>query len=167
VLVDDREKRAEVRGWILGELETVFDHEGNLHSFVEERKRQDAAGKQLAPYLRARTDMTSRYTDPATDTTKDVQGIILGVQKSVLRTDGVIAEALLGQGEALDEYATKLQDIEVDRRRGEAARLTAEAQRSELINKLAAEGDSEKAKVLAELTCPCGAPQADGTDKPA
>jgi hypothetical protein len=159
VMVDDGKKRAQVRDWLLGEIETIFDYQGNLHSLVEEVKRTDAGGQALAPYNRVRSEIVSTYEDPTTGTERDVSGIILKVQKCVLRTDGVIAEALLGQGEALDEYATELQEVEVDRRRAEGRRLAAEAERAELINQLAGDGDADKAKILAELTCPCGAPE--------
>lgn len=161
VLIDDESKRDEVKAWLLGELEAIFDYQGNLQPFVEEVKRTDADGKALAPYNRVRNDIVSTYEDPVTGTTRKVSGVILEVQRNVLRTDGVIAEALLGQGEALDEYATKLQDTEVDRRRAETERLAAEAQRAGLINQLAGDGDADKAKILAELTCPCGAPKPD------
>ena len=39
-------------------------------------------------------------------------GVIIGVQPLVMKTDGLIAEALLGKSAALDEYALKTQ-IEV------------------------------------------------------
>ena len=41
-----------------------------------------------------------------------VPGIILNVQSHVLRTDSVVADALLGQGEALDCFNLRLQDAE-------------------------------------------------------
>lgn len=37
-------------------------------------------------------------------------GIITAVNKQVLRTDAVIVEAVLGQGNALDPYSATLQD---------------------------------------------------------
>lgn len=42
----------------------------------------------------------------------DVPGVILSVQKHILRTDSVVADALLGQGEALDCFNMRLQDAE-------------------------------------------------------
>lgn len=46
--------------------------------------------------------------------TISVPGIILSVASNILRTDSVIADALLGQGEALDCYNNRLQNIEVE-----------------------------------------------------
>ncbi|HEY4482262.1 MAG TPA: hypothetical protein VI489_05365, partial [Candidatus Brocadiaceae bacterium] len=42
-----------------------------------------------------------------------VPGIITSVQKRILRTEALVADALLGQGEALDCYNMKLQDAAV------------------------------------------------------
>jgi hypothetical protein len=41
-----------------------------------------------------------------------IAGVILNVQKHILRTDSVVADALLGQGEALDCFNMRLQDAE-------------------------------------------------------
>jgi hypothetical protein len=40
----------------------------------------------------------------------NVKGVILNVQTNTLRTPSVVADALLGQGEALDCFNTRLQD---------------------------------------------------------
>jgi hypothetical protein len=74
-----------------------------------------------------------------------------------MRTEGVIVEALLGQGDALDGYATRLQELEVGRREADVAYERAKAARAELLNRVVDEGDAEKARLLADLTCPCGA----------
>jgi len=41
-----------------------------------------------------------------------VKGIILNIQSHILRTDSFVADALLGQGEALDCFGLRLQDAE-------------------------------------------------------
>jgi hypothetical protein len=43
-----------------------------------------------------------------------VNGVILGVQKHILRTPAVIVDSLLGQGEALDCYNMHLQEKDID-----------------------------------------------------
>jgi hypothetical protein len=45
-----------------------------------------------------------------------VPGIILEVNKNTLRTDSLIVDALLGQGEALDCYSMKVQEADAERR---------------------------------------------------
>jgi len=50
-------------------------------------------------------------------------GIVTGATTVTLRTDSVLAEALLGQADALDPYATALQDADLERRGLENARL--------------------------------------------
>ena len=62
---------------------------------------------------------------------------------------------MLGVGNALDAYATRLQELEVSRREAEVAAETAKADRAELLNQLVRDSDRERAKILAELTCPC------------
>jgi hypothetical protein len=44
-----------------------------------------------------------------------VPGIILEVNKNTLRTDSLIVDALLGQGEALDCYSMKVQEADADK----------------------------------------------------
>ena len=60
-----------------------------------------------------------------------VQGVILNVQKHILRTDSVVADALLGQGEALDCFNMRLQDAEAMKAHLANAELL---QKMEIIN---------------------------------
>ena len=82
----------------------------------------------------------------------------------MLRTEGVIVEALLGQGEALDRYSKRLQELEVDRREAEVAREKAKVKRENLLNDLVRENDAERAKLFADLTCPCGPKKHEGAE---
>jgi hypothetical protein len=135
------------------------DYKDEQHNdFVLETNLQDRNGADVANsgYLRIKRDYVSTYTDPITSTQIAVPGIILNVSKNVLRTEGIIVDALLGQGEALDEYAKNLQELEVNRREAEVTQAKTEADRRALINQLAQSNDSERAKILADLTCPCG-----------
>lgn len=122
-------------------------------------------------FLRTRKGLVSVFEDTLTGFTVPVPGVILSVSRNVMRTDGVIVEALLGEGEALDGYARRLQEIEVARRESLAAKEAAEAARVSLINDLAEAGDLDRARALAiatcceaRTTCPCDAkrPAADG-----
>lgn len=149
-IVDD--KHDQVRKDIIEEiLKNILDYQGNLHSdFIEERV---IGGDE---YNRVKMELVSVFKDPVTKTEIAVRGIILSAMTNVLRTEGVIVEALLGEGEALDSYATRLQELEVERRQAEIAREKAESERAALLNELVRDNDEERAKLLAQLTCPCG-----------
>lgn len=146
-------QRSQVRKEIEDELKTILDFRGDLQTdFIEERSI-GAATK----YLRARTERTSQFKDPITGTVIEVPGVILSVQKNVMRTEGVIVEALLGVGDALDSYATRLQELEVGRRKAEVAAENSASEKAALLNDVVKNNDKERAKLLADLTCPCGA----------
>lgn len=151
------ERRQDVREAILHQLEHVFDYQDGHHTFVETKTLTDDAGTEIpnAGYLRVRKELVSTYQDPTTGTNIDVPGIILAAEKNVLRTDAVIVEALLGQGDALDGYAQRLQELEVSNREVEQARQNAEAERAALVNQVVTDNDAERAKLLAELRDPC------------
>jgi hypothetical protein len=154
VVVDDAAKRKEIRDAVLAELENVFDYQDDPHAVIEERVLPDDAGAPLGDrYHRVRRDVVSRYQDPTTGFEVDVPGIILAATTSVLRTEGVIVEALLGQGEALDEYAKELQTLEVRRREAEVTKLVAERDRVQLGNKASQDNDKDRAAILASLMC--------------
>ena len=154
VTVDDAPKRQEIRESILAELENVFDYHDERHAVIEERVLEDSAGDPLGDrYYRVRRDIISTYEDPTTGFEVNVPGIILSASTSVLRTEGVIVEALLGQGEALDEYAKELQTLEVRKREAEVNRLAAEGERIRLGNVASQAHDKDSAAILASLLC--------------
>src|SRR5215207_7677 len=101
-------------------LHNIFDFNGDIPQsengvpFVEERVFDD--DEREPGYLRFRKDALSRFQD---ETGNDfvVPGIIVNVDKNVLRTDGVIVEALLGQANALDDFSKGLQDEAVEERK--------------------------------------------------
>ena len=57
----------------------------------------------------------------------EVPGILQSVSSRVIRTDSVVADALLGQGEALDCYNQRIQD---------AAATEADLMNDELVQKI-------------------------------
>ncbi|GJM42170.1 MAG: hypothetical protein DHS20C20_24520 [Ardenticatenaceae bacterium] len=145
-------RRDAVREAIFGQLETVLDYKDDVNSVIEEKTLSADDG-----YIRFKKDLVSVYQDEVTAAEFAMPGVITSVMKNVMRTEGVIVEALLGQGEALDDYATRLQELEVSRREAEVAKETAVAAQSALINQLVTDKDQAGARILAELTCPCGA----------
>jgi hypothetical protein len=145
------ERRAEVREAVLAQIRSVRDHEGIDRPFVEDVDL--GAGDK---YLRIKRDLLFSYTEPVTEQKIDFTGVPLAIDKYTMRTEGVIVEALLGQADALDEYAKELQLLEVRRRRADVEKLEAEARRAELVVSVGRSGDADAAKVLANLLCPCG-----------
>lgn len=149
VIIDDI-KRDIVKKSIVDELENIYDFEDKHNSFIEEKEIFDKNGNVIHKYFRIKKDKKSVFEGRI-----EVPGIILSAKKHILRTEGVIVEALLGQGEGLDVYSKSLQELEVERRKAEVVKLNAEADRAVLINQLSKDNDKERAQVLTELICPC------------
>ncbi len=63
-------------------------------------------------YWRVIPNLKDSWTDPDNDNTITVDGIILSAKKQTLLTSSVIADALLGRGEALDCFNQKAQDAQ-------------------------------------------------------
>jgi hypothetical protein len=142
-------KRPRVRDAIADSLASIFDFEGSIQTdFVRKRK----IGKE--EYSAVNTEKRSTFTDGEREIT--VPGIIVDARKAVMRTEGVVVEAILGQADALDDYAKRLQELEVERRHADVDRQKAFAERHALLNKIVTDGDAERAKLLEDLTCPCG-----------
>ena len=117
----------------------------NVTDFVQDRA---LAGES---YLHVNTDKVSTYKDPIGGREFQVPGIITAVTRNVMRTEGVIAESLLGEAQALDDYAIRLQELEVNRREAEIQAILAKARRKQLGNDFASAGDADKADILVKL----------------
>jgi hypothetical protein len=141
-VVVDVSKRQEVRKAIISQLETIVDYKDQIGSFVEEKVISDQDR-----YLRVRKDLVSTYKDEATGTEIQVPGIILAAMKSVLRTEGIIVDALLGQGDGLDQYSHGLQDetIRAKTLANELSQL--QARREELGQKIVEAKDEAAMKI--------------------
>ncbi len=102
-----------VRKGIFKQLCNVFDYQDNSVPFMEcvEQTLNDCCGGTDKPIVNkfARKIPTLSQTAEG----KTVPGIILNVKKRIMRTESVVCDALLGQGEALDCFNQKLQDISV------------------------------------------------------
>jgi hypothetical protein len=107
---------------ILGEYgpDTVFDYLGNPRTFVElmtmpEKANQESTYLRILPSVKGgiseyviREDSESYKRDVRT-----VEGIIIKSNTFSMKTDGVIVEALLGQANALDDYAMQIRTQKV------------------------------------------------------
>lgn len=144
VIVDHRPT---VHSAIMDALNAILDYEGNLNTdFIMERKIDD-----LSSYTRVNREKKSEYQDPITSTKFSLPGIIMAVTKNIMRTEGVIVEALLGEGNALDKYSSRLQELEVSRRGSEVELEDAKADQVRLSNQIVRDADSERADLLAKL----------------
>ena len=108
VIVPEPRIVQKVKAAIIHQLENVFDYRDVKHAFVEERPLDPLDPN--SSYLRVKKDYVSTHHDTATGTEVSVPGVILAVNNHVMRTEGVIVESLLGQGQALDVYSRGLQD---------------------------------------------------------
>lgn len=102
-----------VRKGIFRQLCNIFDYQGNRVSFMEciTETLNDCCGGTEPPITNTYARKVAGLSQTAEG--KTVPGIILDVTKRIMRTDSLVVDALLGQGEALDCYNQKMQDIAV------------------------------------------------------
>ncbi len=159
-VIVDKPKQDEVKQSIIDELRNVYDYEDKHHSFVEEKTIQikDKNGNIIDTheYLRVKKDLRSEYyPDPDKEGLKIVvPGIILFVRKHVLRTDGVIVDALLGQGDGLDQYSHGLQDETIKAKVLANDLLKAQIKREELGQKIILSKDENSSKIYEQVFPP-------------
>lgn len=147
---------AQLRQLVLDAVERVVDHRGETRTFVE--AHQPFADEPA--YLRVVPGLASRYEDE-TGNAFTVPGIITRAQKLTLRTEGVIVEALLGQGNALDPYSMALQDEAVRARTLENAAKEDEAARALLARTIVQSGTAAQADAFRAVFWPPPAEAAD------
>ncbi len=155
VMVDDDEKRNEARQSIIGELQNVFDYNGEVQNVIEEQQLIAPPDQPPLTYLRLKK-IISTYTGDTEDEGISIQvpGIIFAVNKYTMRTDGIIVEALLGQGEALDKYSNSLQEESIEAKRLENKLALAQLEREKLAQKIIKEKDAEAAKIFSQVFPP-------------
>lgn len=95
-------------------------------------------------YMRPASDTPGVESQPRAGPT--VEGIIVNATTVSLATDGVIVEAILGQGEALDSYSQQLQTQTADSRKLSNALLRAELEKQELGRQIVASADGDAAE---------------------
>jgi hypothetical protein len=112
IMVEDKVK--EVFNQLMKPYCKVYNYEGKRFSFIEKVVEDYgdcpfAEPGEKVVYWRKRSDLTDTYEGFKVD------GIILKTQQNILRTDSLIADSLLGQGEALDCYNQSLQEAAVEK----------------------------------------------------
>lgn len=131
-----------VKDNIARQLCNVYDYRGQKVSFAEVASESYSdcgtnANPTTLTYLRKRTSLGVREPNQAGNTEDTygnitVPGVILSVDSHILRTDSLIVDAVLGQGEALDCYNTSLQQAAIRKAELENERYGLEVSRLEL-----------------------------------
>ncbi|WP_433227532.1 hypothetical protein [Actinomadura formosensis] len=140
-------KHKELTDMIIEQLSTVLDHRDEVVNppFIE-KKSLSATDF----YWRVRKDMTSTYQDE-TGNKFTVPGVIVAANKIVMRTEGVIVDALLGQGNALDDYSKGLQEAAVKQRELANAAAQARLDQEALAREIVKNKDNDKAKIFRQV----------------
>lgn len=112
-VINTAAQRDEVKKLILLHFCNVLNYQGTLMQFSEKVTQSfsdcvDGGAGPTYTYWRKKAGLSDSYSSGGLTIT--VPGIITSVQSHILRTDSVIVDALLGQGEALDCYNMRLQD---------------------------------------------------------
>lgn len=114
--VDGVTPREVVEEQIMNQLTAVADYKDTYQrEFVEEAQFEDDPG-----YWRVNKDLRMTYEPPEQvdgGVRPTVRGVILSGTTNTLRTDGVIVDALLGRGEALEEAGRRNQSQESRRQK--------------------------------------------------
>ncbi len=121
----DRTYAGFLKDMIIKSLQTVYDYKDRRFSIVEELPDPDDPTKPTGKYRFKRqlyrdfclqsvdndeVEFRRKFPDVAQGVDHNVEGIVVGLDHTVLRTDAVIVEALLGQGVALDGFALGVQE---------------------------------------------------------
>lgn len=135
-------KHNEVRNFILGELRNIRDYRDEI---TENYILPNDTEKIL--YYRVNKDYTSTYLGPTMDREIEVPGIIINIDKVVMRTDDILVDAILGDGDALDDYSQGLQTQAVEAERVQNEFL---ALKNKLLQKIVDAPDKGAAAAAAE-----------------
>jgi hypothetical protein len=137
---------ATLESHILNVLSSIPDYTGTLQSLVEQitPTAPDGTPDPTGTYLRVKPNLTGTYPAPG-GAQFTVPGIILGVSTHVMRTDQLLCDALLGEGDALDTYSHALQDVAIAERQVAVAERNAAVARENLAQSIVSSKDAEMA----------------------
>ena len=144
---------------ITNALSGIPDYQDELRTVVEyvspTKNGQPVPG---AEYLRFTRNLKTDFADPESSQVITVPGIVLAYDHIVMRTDGVMVDTVLGQGDGLDSYSHGLQQVAIAERKIGVAERKAELERLELARQLVAAKDKAGADIFAQLF-PAPAPE--------
>lgn len=145
------ERREDVRRAIIDVMSNVFDYKDEWHKMIEERELKNDAGNIVGSYLRV--PQTSQLYELEGQTIR-APGVILAEMRNVMRTDGIVCEAVLAKNGALDAYSDGLQREAVEARELENARQRELVNKERLAIKLIKDSDAERAKIYTQIFPP-------------
>jgi hypothetical protein len=140
---------------VLNVLSSVPDYTGTQRSLVEQITPvgPDGTPQPSGSYLRVKPNLTSTY--PATGTPQyTLPGIIVDVSTCVMRTDQLICDALLGEGDALDSYSHALQDVAITERQTAVAQAEAAVAKEKLAQSIVSGKDAAMAAIWQKVFPP-------------
>jgi hypothetical protein len=161
-LPEAQQYRTALKQAILEEVATVIDVDGKARMMTEQVKLEDAGGGGLGEYVRIKPpkDLKSTYKVTSTGTEVTVDGVVLSDMYNVIRTDGIITEALLGRGAGLDTYSMGLQQQTVRELQLKNDALGQQVARERAAQALVAAKDKGAVGLLAHLYPPPPPPPA-------
>jgi hypothetical protein len=137
---------------ILNALSGIPDYQDNLQTVYEVvSPSRDGVPVEGASYFRFPRNLQTQFVDPVGGATFTVPGIVLSYDHIVMRTEGVLVEALLGGGPALDEYSQKLQEVAVAERQVAVAERQARLDQLSLGRELVKTKDADAAAVYSKV----------------
>jgi hypothetical protein len=149
-----------IRDAITFALSGIPDYQDTLQEVFEwVTPLRDGKPVPGATYLRFPRNLTTDFTVPSSGKVITVPGIVLAHDQIVMRTEGVMVDSVLGQGEGLDTYSQGLQEVSIAERRMAIAERQAELDRQELARELVATKDAEGAEIFAQVFPPVPEPR--------
>lgn len=166
-IAKDPPSRASIRNGIIRELYFIFNYHDQPRQFLEKAQLQfptetiaelNVKLPEAVEYLRARKNV--KETPAERDFIK-VDGVILAENVIAMRTEGVVVDAFLGQGEALDVYSQGLQTEAIRERFLKNNLQEAEVQKIALAQTIVSNSNAEQARLFREVYCCCKEKKAD------
>jgi hypothetical protein len=165
--IDDPGARDRVARTVLGLCAQRYDAFGDLVTMLEVGTNPDGVTYTWTPATLAgdgsidfggdvlATDVRWRFRQGALsndDAERSIHGVIMNRSSVVLRTDNIVVEALLGQADALDPYASAMQALDVLIRESQKEATEAETRRTtDALAIVAAAGEAQKVDVWQKL----------------
>jgi len=137
---------------ILNVLTNVSDINGTMQGLVELVTPKDSTGNPLPDdaYLRVKRSLISQYTGTG-GAQYTVPGILLSATTCVLRTDQLLCDAILGDGDALDAYSHALQDVAIAERQAAVDERSTAMAREKLAQQIVASKDADMAAIWQKI----------------
>ncbi|SDC05007.1 hypothetical protein GA0111570_11610 [Raineyella antarctica] len=146
---------AKVRDAITFALSGIPDYQDELRQVFEwVTPTKDGQPVDGATYVRFPRNLSTDFTDPVSHQVISVPGIVLAYDHIVMRTEGVMVDSVLGQGQGLDDYSRNLQDVAVAERQVAVAERQAQVEREKLARKLVTDRDKAGAEIFAQVFPP-------------